>query len=253
MIGRKITYKDTLNSTNNYVANLVRENKIEHGTVILAGSQIAGKGQRGAVWDSEPLKNISLSAFLNHVNLSVNNSFLLTQAISLAVFDFLNEFDSNFKIKWPNDILWNNSKIAGILIETQLEKGKFSELLIKNSIVGLGINVNQEKFGDYNALSLKSILKKELVIQDLVLKLIDKLNVRFNELEAFQFKKIKRDYLANLWLFEKESLFKEEEIIFKGTITGIDEIGRLVVQNLDSKEVKAYQNKEIVFVERNGF
>ncbi len=250
MIGRKISYKDTLNSTNNYVANLVLDNKIEHGTVILAGSQVEGKGQRGATWDSEAFKNISLSVFLHHVNLSVNNSFFLTQAISLAVFDFLSEFDSNFKIKWPNDILWKNSKIAGILIETQIEKGKFNDFSIKNSIIGIGININQEKFGDYNAISLKSILSKELNIEELVLKLIQKLNVRFNELETFQFEKIKQDYLTNLWLFEKESTFKEEENVFKGKITGIDEIGRLVLQNLDSKGVKAYQNKEIVFLER---
>lgn len=56
MIGRKIVYKDTLDSTNNYVANLVQNNNIEHGTVILAGNQSKGKGQRAAIWKLSHIK-----------------------------------------------------------------------------------------------------------------------------------------------------------------------------------------------------
>ncbi|MES2588351.1 MAG: biotin--[acetyl-CoA-carboxylase] ligase [Bacteroidota bacterium] len=252
MIGRKIIYKDTLDSTNNYVANLINRNEIEHGTVILAGNQTLGKGQRGAVWDSEPYKNISLSVFLKHVNLSLKHNFYLTQAISLALVDFFKEFDPNFKIKWPNDILYNNSKIAGILIETQLEKAKFDDLQIKSSIVGIGINVNQEQFGTYNATSLKLITGNEFQVQELIFKLCEKLNERINLLENFLFEQIKTDYLENLWLFQKESTYQVSDTSFKGKIVGIDEIGRLLVENLDSKEVNAYQNKEIIFLERGN-
>lgn len=243
MIGRKIIYKDTLDSTNNYVANLESEGKIEHGTVILAESQEAGKGQRGSKWDSEPYKNLTLSCFLKHDNLAVNQHFILNQVISLACVDFLNHFHSGFEIKWPNDIVFSSSKIAGILIENHLQGEK-----IRSSIVGLGININQLTFGNYNASSLAEISGKEFSLREIVFVLVEKLNFWYSKLRSFDFESIQKAYLDKLWLYQKESQFQDDKGIFKGEIEGVELNGQLLVKSLN--EIRKYQNKEIVFLER---
>ncbi len=247
MIGRKIIYKDTLTSTNNYVANKVLLGEMEHGSVILAGNQTEGKGQRASKWDSEPYKNISLSLFLEYANLSVNRIPSVNQFISLACCDFLREFHPDFKIKWPNDLVFGNKKIAGILVESQLDKFN-----IKYSIIGIGINVNQLEFGDYNACSLKSILEKDFSIQDLSFSLIERLNLRYQQFSSFQFDKLKMDYLQNLWLFDVEANFYsvKDESNFRGSIKDVDENGNLVVFNSDSDQIQIFRHKEIVFLDR---
>lgn len=250
MIGRKIVYKDTLDSTNNYIANLSSKGEIKHGDVILAGKQTAGKGQREAKWDSEPYKNLILSIFLDHVNLSVTHHFYLTQAVSLALIDFLKNYGSDFKIKWPNDIVHNASKIAGILIETQIENGISDHYHIRNSIVGIGININQENFNEYNATSLKLITQKEYQLQDLLFKLIETLNFRINQLETLQFKTLNKEYLSDLWLYEQESRYQSKGIEFVGKIIGVDENGKLLILEKESNKILSFENKELLFLER---
>jgi BirA family transcriptional regulator, biotin operon repressor / biotin---[acetyl-CoA-carboxylase] ligase len=247
LIGRKIIYKDSLLSTNNYVANKVLLGEMEHGSVILAGNQSAGKGQREAKWDSEPYKNISLSVFLEYVNLSLNNLAKINQFVSLACCDFLKEYHQDFKIKWPNDLVFGNQKIVGILIESQLEKSN-----VKSSIIGIGINVNQEIFGNYNATSLKTICEKEFHIQDLAFQLIEKLNFRFEQFNNYKFSELKSDYLKNLWLFQTKSNFKNSQTgeIFEGIISDVDENGNLIVLNLTTNKQITFRNKEIEFLER---
>jgi BirA family biotin operon repressor/biotin-[acetyl-CoA-carboxylase] ligase len=247
MIGRKIIYKDTLTSTNNYVANKVLLGEIEHGSVILAGNQTDGKGQRASKWDSEPYKNISLSLFVEYANLSLTHLAKINQFVSLACCDFLCEYHPGFKIKWPNDLVYDNKKIGGILIESQLDK-----FGVKSSIIGIGININQELFGDYNACSLKNIVAKEFSIQDLGFSLIEKLNKRFEEFSSFQFDKLKIDYLDNLWLFQEEKNYfsVNDQKNFTGIIKDIDENGNLIVFNTDLDIIQTFRHKEIVFLER---
>lgn len=245
MIGRKFTYLEQLNSTNNYFANKLLEQKIEHGSVIMAGEQTLGKGQRGAKWDAEPFKNLTLSVYLEHANLSVSNHFYLTQSVALAVNDFLSDFGRDFKIKWPNDLVFQNKKIAGILIEGQIEKDK-----MKSSIVGLGINVNQEIFGDYNAISISSVTRSKYDLRELAFKLCEKIEIRFQDLISRNYTKISEDYKTNLWLLGEISQFSDAEGEFEGKITDVDEFGRLEVLKVKDNQVKYYQNKEITFLER---
>lgn len=243
MIGKKIIFKTALESTNNYIANLLSENKIENGTVILAEEQLNGKGQRGTKWDAEKGKNIIFSCYIEHDNLAVNNQFILNQIVSLACCDLLNDFKSGFKIKWPNDIVYNSSKIAGILIENHIEGH-----LISKSIIGIGINVNQYQFGPYNATSLTKLCNEEFDIKSIVLQLISKLNLRLTELNESRKENIELDYQNNLWLFEKNAEFKDDSGIFKGKIIGITEFGQLLIDTGNS--IKKFNNKEVVFLER---
>lgn len=134
---------DEVTSTNDYLKNLLTKVKpLAPFTVIMAKSQTAGKGQRGNVWNSEPNMNLTASYLLYPDNLSISKQFLLTIVSSLAVYDAIQQYNpKDVSIKWPNDILIKNKKIAGILIEN-----KIAQQQIKNSIVGIGVNVLQQEF-----------------------------------------------------------------------------------------------------------
>ena len=83
-IGTKIIRLESVDSTNNYVANLLKAREINSGTVVLADEQFAGKGQRGSEWATNAGENLTFSFFLDNVNLSVNRQFELTQLVSLS-------------------------------------------------------------------------------------------------------------------------------------------------------------------------
>jgi BirA family biotin operon repressor/biotin-[acetyl-CoA-carboxylase] ligase len=245
MIGRKIIFKESLDSTNNYAANLLKEGLLMDGTVIVSGEQTAGKGQRNSQWYAEPYKNVIFTCFVQHVNLSVDSQDAITHFVSLAIVDFLIEKNISAQIKWPNDILIGNSKISGVLIENQLKSHRCI-----SSIIGIGINVNQTSFGDWNATSMKLQTGTEYDIQQLVFSLIEKLQNRFQQLQEFDFTSLKNDYLKILWLKDKESEFEDQNRIFKGTIQGTDETGRLLIKS--NGNVESYDLKEIKFLARNA-
>lgn len=244
MIGRKIIFKESLDSTNNYAANLLKEGLLVDGTVIVSGEQTAGKGQRNAQWHAEPYKNIIFTCFVQYVNLSVDSQDAITHFVSLAIVDFLKEKNVLAEIKWPNDILIGNSKISGVLIENQLKSHR-----CVSSIIGIGINVNQTTFGDWNATSMQSQTGIEYDIQTLVFSLIEKLQFRFQQIQALDFNTLKTEYLNLLWLKGQESDFEDQNGIFKGNIQGTDELGRLLIEN--NGALKSYELKEIKFLARN--
>lgn len=244
MIGRKIIFKETLDSTNNYAAKLLQTGELSHGTVIMSGHQTAGRGQRGAVWAAEPYKNLIFTCFLKYDNLSVANHQSITHFVSLALTDLLSFFGISSSIKWPNDIVIGNQKIAGVLIENQLENS-----LLKSSIVGIGLNVNQIEFGDFNATSLKLEKNEVFSIENVSMKLIETLQQRFNQLQFKELEGLKKDYHNQLWLKNQFSMFEDETGIFEGKILGTDDFGRLIVSK--NEEEKLYDLKEIKFLDRN--
>ena len=131
-IGQKIIHLESVDSTNNYAAILLSEGRIGHGTVILADEQTNGRGQRGAKWLSAEGVNLLFSLVVQPDNLSVSDQCVLTEITSLALIEFLRKFGISAQVKWPNDILVNGEKIAGVLIENHL-KGN----LIASSVIGI--------------------------------------------------------------------------------------------------------------------
>jgi BirA family biotin operon repressor/biotin-[acetyl-CoA-carboxylase] ligase len=244
MIGRKIIFKETLESTNNYAAKLLQAGELSHGTVIMSGEQTAGRGQRGAVWAAEPYKNLIFTCFLEYDKLSVANHQSITHFVSLALNDLLSFFGISASIKWPNDIVIGNKKIAGVLIENQLESS-----LLKSSIIGIGLNVNQIEFGGFNATSLKLEKNEDFSIENVSMKLIETLQERFNQLQFKNLEGLKTDYLNQLWLKNQLSMFEDATGVFEGKILGTDDFGRLIVEK--NSEEKLYDLKEIKFLDRN--
>ena len=128
--GHRIIHLPSVDSTNNYTANLLREGKIGHGAVILADEQLAGRGQRGASWTSKAGENLLVTFLVTPDNLSVNDQEVLTQFITVSIADFLVKIGISASIKWPNDIYVDGKKLAGILIENALNGGNIATSII---------------------------------------------------------------------------------------------------------------------------
>lgn len=240
MLGRKIIQIECVDSTNNYVAILLSEGKIKHGTVILADEQTDGRGQRGASWDSKAGENLIFSMFIDTAILSVKDQFFLTQIISLAVVNMLSKFGIEADIKWPNDIYIKGRKIGGILIENHIKGG-----FLNGSIIGVGLNINQIEFDNLNATSLKLEIGEFTPIQSVVFSLINEINVGWDLIQTNQFEKINDLYLSKLWLLNMEADFFDQTGEFRGCIIGVTSNGLLQVQK-ENALVK-YDLKEITF------
>ena len=240
MLGRKIIQIECVDSTNNYVANLLSEGKIEHGTVILADEQTNGRGQRGATWDSKAGENLIFSMFIDTAIMSVKDQFVLTQIISVAVANLISKFGIEADIKWPNDIYIKGSKIGGILIENQI-KGSF----LNGSIVGVGLNINQIDFNNLKATSLKLEKGEFIPIQSVVFSLINEINVGWDLIQTNQFEKINDLYLSKLWMLNKEADFTDQSGEFRGCIKGVSPTGFLIMKK--ENELVQYDLKEISF------
>jgi BirA family biotin operon repressor/biotin-[acetyl-CoA-carboxylase] ligase len=115
--------------------------RIASGSIVLADFQTAGRGQMGNSWESDAACNLTFSILFCPANISANNSFVISEMASLSVKYTLDLYISGISVKWPNDIYYQNRKIAGILIENTIERGRISK-----SIIGIGLNVNQTEF-----------------------------------------------------------------------------------------------------------
>ena len=143
-IGKFSFHLSSIDSTNKFAHNLISKTNPIEGTAIRADEQTAGRGQFGSKWQANPRENITISIILCPKFLLVKQQFLLNAAMALGVYDFINEiigYSSELTIKWPNDIYVGNQKIAGILIENSIQQD-----VINNSIIGIGLNINQKTF-----------------------------------------------------------------------------------------------------------
>ncbi len=141
--------------------------KFEHGTCLAAHSQTSGRGQRGNHWESEPGQNLTFSVLLRPRTIVASRQFELSQIVSIAMVKVLRSQlgTDEIYIKWPNDIYYRDKKICGILIENSITGSQITQ-----SIVGIGLNVNQcEFFSDApNPVSMSQIKRTKFDLDDLL-------------------------------------------------------------------------------------
>lgn len=243
--GQRIIEVAETDSTNSYAARLLHEEIPEEGTVIFSSFQKAGRGQRGSNWESEAGKNMLLSYILYPVFLPVSNHFSLNQAISLALQETLQQFTiEEIKIKWPNDILAGNEKIAGILIENTIRNVK-----LIHAIAGAGININQLQFENYQppATSLAKLENKTFVTATILKVLNHHIDKWYSLLRVGNYAKINEAFLSKLFQYNQPARYESSGIRFNGTITGIASDGRLKILREDGTDV-VFANKEVKFL-----
>lgn len=236
---------ETIDSTNDFLKDLKRNNDIENYTVVVANNQYDGKGQRGNSWETESNKNLTFSMFIDNFSLATTSPFLLNNIISVSIVEVLKTYNiPKIQIKWPNDILIGNKKIAGILIENSWQNNHSFF-----SIIGIGLNVNQCIFENLpKASSLALVLKKELDKTILLKKICNKIKENI----TFCTTKNSYSFIENYhsYLFKKgiPSVFINTATNepFQGIIQGVTNFGELKIL-LENETVALFKNKEIVF------
>lgn len=245
-IGSKVIQLSSVVSTNNYAAMLISNDNAVHGTVILADEQTVGRGQRGMKWQSESGSNLLMSIILKHDNLSVDRQFLLTQVASLSVVDLLRKIGLSAHIKWPNDIYVGDRKICGMLIENNL-----SGAVIRSSIVGIGLNVNQFYFDLTTATSIKLEKGQSFPIQEILFSFIGSFNLFYDQLMSSRIQEIEDLYKINLLGYEQKRIFEDVTGEFSGIIRGVNPNGKLRME-VNGVE-QTYDLKQLRFIFRNAF
>jgi len=243
-IGKNLVFVPECHSTNTLALQLCQQPSTPEGTLVITNNQTAGRGQRGNSWEAAPGSNLTFSLILKPGFLLVKDQFFLNIITALAVHDYLViKKITNSHIKWPNDIIAAGRKVCGILIENQLQGNRFS-----NSIAGMGINVNQEQFGVSTATSLHQITGSRYVLEDELQVLLPCIEARYMQLRQNQLEKLRQDYLKVLYWKDEQHLFEAQEKNFIGTITGLDESGKLQVQR-DDGAIQVFDLKEIRYVQ----
>ena len=229
-------------STNSYLRRLSMNERLEDYTVVVANHQSEGRGMMGTVWQSESSKNLTFSVFKNVDFLQFDLQFYISMCVSLSVADVLNEYHlKQVKIKWPNDILSEQQKLSGILIENIVKNNQ-----LKSTIIGIGLNVNQSEFDNLpNANSIKNVIGKPIDLDEILNSLLNSLKKRFSDLEKGRLEKIRQKYQMSLFRMDKPSTFKNlQDEIFTGYIKGVTETGQLRVL-VEDNQIKIYDLKEI--------
>ncbi len=244
IIGSRVEYIESTTSTNEYIKQKFDSGNLKNGLAVLASQQTKGKGFRNNKWESEAHKNITFSFIVYPEFLFASKQFVLSQSVSLAILDYLSSYSTGFVVKWPNDIYFKNKKIAGILIENSIQ-GEY----LHDSIVGIGININQEVFSSAlpNPISLKNITGKEFNIRKEFDKLLETINMHYLHLINTDLAVISESYLNNLYRINQWATYKTINGSFTGKIVGINEYGFLNIISKNNENL-FFNFKEVEYV-----
>ena len=243
-IGSHIIHFAQVDSTNVEAKRLIDKGEAKEGLVITTDLQTQGRGQFGRVWESEVGLNVMMSVVVSPLFIKVADQFALNIWSSLSVAEVVSEYCDSVKVKWPNDVYVQDKKIAGILIQNYIQGDR-----IKHSIIGIGLNLNQSTWPDEipNATSLSiesgQTLEKKVIINALC----QKLDIRYKRL-SIDAKTMYGEYEKNLFRKDELSKFEKEGSRLEGTIKGIDDTGRLLVNH--NSTIHAYNHGEISHVIR---
>lgn len=249
-IGKNLLFLTKVESTNTYAMEMLRNVNIIDGTVIHTDNQTKGRGQRGALWNSEIAANLTVSVVLKPHFLNIEKTFYLSKIAALAVYDVLTEIlpqsQYDIKIKWPNDILVDKQKIAGILIENMYQNNGISY-----TILGFGINVNQMGFEalDFSATSLR-ILRNTDFDRSFVLEMLcNKLEKWYFKLKENKLLEIDTAYFESLFGINKMQTFLDRnKMEISAQIKEVRLDGKLGLLINGSEELTYFDIKELTWV-----
>lgn len=231
-----------IDSTNDFLKDLSRNQSVDNFTVVVAQKQTNGKGQMGATWQSEEGKNLIMSILIKDVLQNSNEIFHLNVAVALSILQVLEDFNiPKLSVKWPNDIMSDHKKICGILIENSFKSDTKIE-----SVVGIGLNVNQRKFDDLPKASSMAVVAENEFGLDLILnKIIFQIKKNCSWILSNQSDKLWQQYHKHLFKINVPMAFEDaNQNKFMGIIKGVSPEGRLQVL-LENNSVKNFLIKEV--------
>ncbi len=230
----KIIHIEETDSTNHWLK--------EHGEgnmVVVADYQTAGRGCGSNSWESERGRNLTFAMHIHAENILAKEQFRITEVVSVAMCRMLQSYIYNkVEIKWPNDIYVGDKKICGILIENRLQGTE-----IKDSIIGIGLNVNQKEFKSDapNPVSLYQLTGQETDLEEMLMAFLDCFD---SELKS---KTTCFTYREMLFRRGKDSLYRSKTTCFTARLTDVLPDGRLLLVDQEGREC-TYAFKEIQFI-----
>ena len=245
IMGQQLVELDRVDSTNEHATELIALSKLRHGAVILAHEQTAGRGQRGRSWRSGAGLDLTFSLVVRPTGLRAEDQFMLSKLAALAVHDVLRErVSGEVRIKWPNDILIERAKVAGILIQNELAGER-----VNWSIIGIGLNVNSTDLdADLNATSMSlaggHLHDRNALLQDLC--------QRFEELWQLWEggdASWSAAYTDRLWSRGRWATATLDDNLLMIRPMDVDDRGRLIVE-LEDGQVAAYGLDRLRFAAR---
>ncbi len=238
-IGIPFVELQSVDSTNNYARRLLHEGLAHHGMAIFAYEQLQGKGQRGRTWITEKGANIILSIVAKPHPLQIAQQFHLNVCIAVAIHDFFSRYaGDDTRIKWPNDLYWQDRKAGGILIENVIGSGSPKVDRWQWAIIGIGININQTIFFSElkNPVSLRQITGKNFDPVVLAKELCGLLDEKLKQLFTDGLEKIFSVYLSTLYKKNEKVKLKKGNRVFEATIIGVSPNGKLIAKHSIEEE-----------------
>jgi len=233
---------ETVDSTNAWLKEWMTKETLEEGTVVVAHQQTAGRGQMGTSWESQPGENLTFSLVLYPSFLPFAESFLISQAVALGVKEALDCYTEDITIKWPNDIYWKDKKLAGILVENTVQGENF-----QSAVVGIGVNVNQEKFYSDapNPVSLKQITGTTIDLEELLQQLYSEIWYYYNRIKAEDERlTVRLIYQHCLYRNNGYHLYTDALGDFNAFIFDVEKSGHIVLVD-ESRSLRRYGFKEV--------
>lgn len=231
----QIIHIDETDSTNRWLREMTQGDCV----IVVAEYQTAGKGCGTNTWESERGKNLTFSMLIHPTDVPANRQFHITQIASVAMCETLKRYGcKEVSIKWPNDIYVGDKKICGMLIENRLQGS-----VIKDSIIGIGLNVNQREFlsDAPNPVSLYQLLGRETDLEELLKAFLDAFDNAYNS------KTTCSAYKEMLYRKGKDSPYKDKTTCFIATLTDVLPDGRLLLMDQQGQE-RLYAFKEVQFI-----
>jgi len=235
VIGQKMSYHKQLNSTNSYAKSLSKAD-MHHGMIILTDHQKSGRGRVSRFWFSPPEKGLTFSLIiLPKINIRKSGLFSILSGVAIA--ECLIEYGIPVKLKWPNDVMVDGKKIAGILCES-----KISGQLVNAVIIGIGLNVN-DKLNEYPfdlqniVTSLQHITGTNYRREDILT------NILFHFEELYKLVTNKQEsILVKKWLSYNQHLgqkitFHQNDTLISGLFLGITPYGEAIVEINGKQEI----------------
>lgn len=246
-IGKQVVSLPTCHSTNDVASEMSAKGHLHEGAVIITENQTKGRGQRGNSWESAPGQNLTFTVVLRPKFIDVHHQFDLNRIVSLAIHHVLTEdlgLDSHkVRVKWPNDIYVNTKKICGILIENMLGGQKLSQ-----SLVGIGINVNQVDFSHPQATSIRNEANEIYELEEILELILLAVEKWYLILKAGKIDALCQAYDAVLYQKGDLKLYQDEKGVKQGVIEGTNRDGVLSIYYPEIALRKEYHFKEVSFL-----
>jgi BirA family transcriptional regulator, biotin operon repressor / biotin---[acetyl-CoA-carboxylase] ligase len=238
-LGKHLHFESQVTSTQT-VAHKLALDGAPHGTVIVADEQVEGRGRLHRKWDSQKGKGIWLSIILRP-EIEPYRAPQLTLASAVAIAHMLrNTCNVTAKIKWPNDIFLQDSKLAGVLTEMQAEQD-----LIQYVIIGIGLNVNHELIDIPNELkeiatSLKIETNRSWKREDLIQGLLKEMEIAYNQFIDEGFQSIKKQWEQAAYKLGEPIHVKAQRKEWDAVLIGIHDDGALIVEDENGETHRLY-------------